>query len=330
MGKRTRKSEELLEEKEEKKEKKEKKEKNPKKPFLLESILLSIIFILIGISIYLTIDILNKKEIYQKKIKEYEEKINDKNQELEDSKNKLDSYQNLDEKIENTKKEYFSYLSELEKKIQEGTTDKKIAYLTFDDGPYYNTYRVFDILEEYDVKATFFTTNINGEYCFDNKGVNCWDRYREYVERGHTIANHTYTHAIFRGLYSSTDSFMDAIINQENLIKEKTGGYVPNIVRFPGGSGTAGRLKDSIIERLRERGYGWVDWSSLDGDAEDVANESAAWNYLMNTLGDNIEVILFHDFSSITTNILPDVIQYLRDNGYVLLPLFYDSVVVNK
>ena len=322
MGKRSRKSEELLEE--------EPKTKKPKKHIIIEIVLLVFILLFIGGSIYLVFDIFSKKDTYQKSIKEYEEKVKVKEKELEDSKLNITYYQDLDKAIDEKKGEYFKILQELESSILDGNSDKKIAYLTFDDGPYYNTYRVFDILDEYGVKATFFTTNTNGEYCFDNKSANCWVRYKEYVERGHTIANHTYTHAIFRGLYSSADSFMNAVIDQENLVKEQSGGYVTNIVRFPGGSSTAGYLKDSIIERLRERGYGWIDWSALDGDAEDIENETQAWNYLMGTMGDNVEVILFHDYSSITSNILPDVINTLRDEGYILLPLFYESRMVNK
>ena len=323
MGKRSRKSEELLEEE-------KPKTKIPKKHIIIEIILLVFLLLFIGGSIFLAFDILHKKVVYDKSIKGYEEKVNNKEKELEESKLNVTYYKDLDKAIDEKKKEYFKLLQELEASILDGNSDKKIAYLTFDDGPYYNTYRVFDILDEYGVKATFFTTNTNGEYCFDNKSENCWIRYKEYVQRGHTIANHTYTHGIFRGLYSSADSFMDAVIEQENLIREQSGGYVTNIVRFPGGSRTAGYLKDPIIDRLRERGYGWIDWSALDGDAEDIENETQAWNYLMSTMGDNVEVILFHDYSSITSNILPDVINTLRDQGYILLPLFYESRMVNK
>ena len=37
-----------------------------------------------------------------------------------------------------------------------------------------------------------------------------------------------------------------------------------------------------------------------------------------------------HDYNDITYSILPDVIDYLENEGYILLPLFYDSVMVNK
>ena len=40
---------------------------------------------------------------------------------------------------------------------QPNTGGAKYIYLTFDDGPCENTYRVLDILDRYNVKATFFT-----------------------------------------------------------------------------------------------------------------------------------------------------------------------------
>ena len=259
-----------------------------------------------------------KKKEYEKKIIEYRNLVNE-----------MDKYSDIDKAIENTKNEYFTKIKQLEDDILAGKSNKKIAYLTFDDGPYYNTYRVFDILDKYNVKATFFTTNINGEYCFDNKSENCWIRYNEYLERGHTLANHTYSHAIFRGLYNSTDSFINSVVMQEDLIRQQTG-YTTNIVRFPGGSVTAKGLKDPIIEELRNRGYGWVDWTALDGDGNDIQNAEQAWSILTNSLDENIEVILLHDYNAITTSILEDVIIYLQDNGYILLPLFYESNMINK
>ncbi len=65
-------------------------------------------------------------------------------------------------------------------------TQKKIA-LTFDDGPHPRyTREILDILDEYDVKATFFIVGENAE------------RYPETVcevlKRGHELGNHTYTH----------------------------------------------------------------------------------------------------------------------------------------
>ena len=294
-----------------------------KKGFLVIELFL---LVLIGISLYGGYYFYNEINSYKRDLKknnkEYSDiskTLNDKKKELEGINSELESYKDLDGKIESTKKEYFEEIKSLEDDIISGKSNKKIAYITFDDGPYYNTYNVLNILDEKDVKATFFTISMNGEYCYDNKSARCFDLYNEYYRRGHTIANHTYTHAIKFGLYNSVDSFMDAINRQEEHIRNLTG-YTTNIVRFPGGSSTAKSLKEPIINSLREKGYGWVDWTA----------QEQAWNNLRNTINNNIEVILFHDYNGITTAILPDVIDYLRENGYECYPLFYESNMINK
>lgn len=236
---------------------------------------------------------------------------------------------NAEENIKNTKNEVFSLAKKLEEKILNNESNYKIAYITFDDGPYYSTDEVLDILDNYNVKATFFTIGLDKDVCYDNKNYSCADTYKKEVDRGHTIANHTYTHLIFKGLYSSTNSFIDDVKKQESLIEERTG-VKTNIIRFPGGSASAGNIKDSIINELRNMGYGWVDWTANDGDGGYVPNTTVAWNNFSKSINENIEVILFHDYSKQTIAILPDAIEYLQNNNYILLPLFYDSVKVNK
>ena len=268
---------------------------------------------------------------YEKVKKEYDATLN----EVKELDEEIKKYENLDSEIAENKKLYFANIKKLEDEILAKKSKKKIVYITFDDGPYYNTYKVLDILDKYNVKATFFTTNINGDYCFDKKSENCFALYKEYVKRGHTIANHTYTHAIFKGLYSSVDSFINAVSKQQDHIKEQSGGYITNILRFPGGIPTAKAKLGSggyerVTEKLREMGYGWVDWTSEDGDGKDIQNKQQAWNMLTSTLNDNIEVILFHDYNAITTSLLPEAIEYLQNKGYILLPLFYDSNMINK
>ena len=312
----------------------EKGNKKGKKGFLITEIILLILIIvsLLG-CILLNNKLSEAKKNYLKNKSDYKlamEKLNTTKVELQNISEELESYKNIDESIESIKKEYFGEIKKLEDEILAGNSNRKIAYITFDDGPYYNTHRVLQILDEGDVKATFFTISMNGEYCYDNKSENCFDMYKEYLKRGHTIANHTYTHAIRYGLYNSVDSFMSAINRQEEHVKNMTGGYTTNITRFPGGSSTAGRLKGSIIEALKAKGYGWVDWTAQDGDGGGLYSEDQAWATLKGSLDSNIEVILFHDYNTITTNILPDVINYLRENGYECYPLFYESNMINK
>ena len=270
-----------------------------------------------------------KNNNYQHILKEY----NDNLKTIEDLERKLNdlaiAYKEASVDI-NYKDEYFKAIKELEDKIIAKESDKKIAYITFDDGPYYNTYKVLDILDKYNVKATFFTTSVNGTYCYDKKDYNCLLLYQEYAKRGHTIANHTYTHAIRKGLYASVDSFVTALKKQETIVKELSDGYVTNIVRFPGGSRSSGKLKQAIIAKLKKLNYGWVDWNGFDGDGGMLKSKDVAWKNFKASIDEPIEVILFHDYSKITTALLPEFIEYLQNKGYILLPLFYDSNMVNK
>ncbi len=312
--------------------------KTSKEPIKLPYILLEMFLVtILIISTYLYFDINNKIKKENKSLDNlkntYEENINilkEKEKSLNELNQQIEKYNDLDKEIENTKNEFFNTVKQLEQDIKDGKSNKKIAYMTFDDGPYFNTYKVLDILDRYDVKATFFTTNVNGKVYYEETDTYNYDLFKEYIKRGHTIANHTYTHAIFKGLYDSVDTFMDSLMRQHEHIKEEANGYETKIVRFPGGSGTAGNLKYPIIEALREKGYGWVDWNAYDGDGWDLRTQSEAWGYLKKSLDENIEVILFHDYCKITTDLLPEFIEYMQDKGYILLPLFYDSVMINK
>lgn len=260
-------------------------------------------------------------------------KLKDKYKELslvnETTNQRLNEYKDLDKTLENTKNKVFELAKQVEEKIKNNETEYKIAYITFDDGPYYLTDSVLNILKEKKVKATFFTIGAGKTSCLDNRSVDCTETYKKIVDNGHTIANHTYSHAIFNGLYSSTSAFINDVSKQEDLIYSKTG-VKTNIIRFPGGSSTAKGIKDDIISNLRNKGYGWVDWTAEDGDGKSLSSKEQAMANLERTINDNIEVILFHDYNRITYSILPEAIDYLEERNYILLPLFYDSIMINK
>lgn len=241
----------------------------------------------------------------------------------------LTKIKNIDAEIELVRNEYYKTLKVFEDKVSNKEIDYKIAYITFDDGPYYLTHKYLEVLEKYDVRATFFTIGLDKEKCYDNRSKPCQELYAKTASYGHTMANHTYSHLIFNGLYSSTNSFITQVQKQEKLIKEKTG-LTTNIVRFPGGIASSGNLRNSITAKLKELGYGWVDWTASNGDGGWVGDKTTALNNLKKTIDEDIEVILFHDYSYATLDALPEVIEYLRKEKYVLLPLFYESKMINK
>lgn len=311
----------------------ERKKRRNKRIFKIVIFLLSLLLI---ISITANIIVSFQTTQLNSEIKNLSSEYHKKENNLNKIKNEINVYEknideiiNIDKNLSNIKEDYFENIKLLEDNILAGKSDKKIVYLTFDDGPYYLTYKVLDILKENNIKATFFLIGMNKEKCYDNKRENCYNVLSKIAEEGHTLANHTYSHAIFYGLYSSTSNFINNVVRQEELIKNYTG-ITTNIVRFPGGSVTAGRLKDEIIKELRNRNYGWIDWTAEVGDGGDLKSKEQAWQNFINTINSNIEVLLLHDYSNYTVDLLPDMINYLKENNYLILPLSIKSNMVNK
>jgi peptidoglycan/xylan/chitin deacetylase (PgdA/CDA1 family) len=227
-------------------------------------------------------------------------------------------YNNIEEETNKLYEEYTDNINKLENMIVKKETKAKIAYLTFDDGPYDQTQKYLDVLKKNNVRATFFTLGKQ-----DYK-----DTYIRIVNEDHTLANHTYYHSIHNGLYKSSDNFMNQVQKLEDLIYSYTG-HKTNIVRFPGGSATAGKYKNEIINKLHNKGYKYVDWNCYTGDgSNDLMAKHDAYYYYQDTCKDDILVILMHDYNYSTLNNLEKIINDLKDRGYILLPLTNKSIMV--
>ncbi len=187
-----------------------------------------------------------------------------------------------------------------------------IMYLTFDDGPSERTLEVLDILDEHDVKATFFVT---GQPSSQSTSI-----MQEVVKRGHTIAAHTYTHQLDR-MYTSVEAFLYDFYQIYNLIYESTG-VTPDIFRFAGGSINSSNhdtYRDIIVEMTR-RGFVYFDWNLSSGDAVSggASEESIINNILSNSLRVNRGVVLMHDSVGKWTTVaaLDDIIIGLKEQGF--------------
>ena len=203
-------------------------------------------------------------------------------------------------------------------------TDKKVAYLTFDDGPSNNTHQILEILKQKNIKATFFVLGSQVEIFPETTN-------RIYNE-GHYIANHGYSHK-YSEIYQSPEQVLNEF-NQCNQIVAKTINvpeYNSHLFRFPGGSvgGKYAELKKQAITLLEQNDILHIDWNSLTGDSEKV---NPTEEYLMDNLqktteGKNSLVILMHDAQAkkITAETLPKVIEYLQQQGYSF-ESFYDII----
>ena len=249
------------------------------------------------------------------------------NKELETKKLRYDSFTEAENQLAIRKEEFFSLLSSLEHKIVDGQSDAKIAYLTFDDGPYYLSSSFLDVLDEYNVPASFFYLMKGWENGYGDADSAYDETYRRIIESGHTLCNHTATHKLGPdGIYRSVDAFMADLLRNRDFIQNRYN-YTTDIMRFPGGSNTSSNIRYIIPEIVRE-GYSYIDWNSSCGDGGAVLSpEKFKDNILNYTNGRDILVVLMHDYSQNTLTALPEIIEGLAAQGYVFMPLFHDSLM---
>ena len=205
---------------------------------------------------------------------------------------------------------------------QAGDTLK--VYLTFDDGPSSNSAEILDILDDYNVKATFFVVGREDE---DSLAI-----YKRIVDEGHTIAMHSYSHS-YSTLYSSLDAFQSDLEQIQNLIYDATG-VECDLYRFPGGSSNQVSNVDmtEYIEYLNSSGIRYLDWNVASGDATSVAY--SADDLVENVMADVVKyktsVVLMHDADNkdATVEALPKLIEQLQGIGAVILPVSEDTEMI--
>lgn len=203
--------------------------------------------------------------------------------------------------------------------------DQKAAYLTFDDGPSPYTERLLDVLDLYNIKATFFVTGQNLEYA---------DMIGEAYRRGHTIALHAYDHDY--SIYSSEESYYEDLKKIHDIVVEQTG-EEPTIVRFPGGtSNTTSRnycegIMSFLAKDLKNHGYVYCDWNVSSGDGGGAFDEATViTNVITGMTGLKSAIILQHDTQSFSVDAVDDIINWGLANGYVFLPLVVDSPMIQQ
>ena len=203
------------------------------------------------------------------------------------------------------------------------TDGKKVVYLTFDDGPSTtNTPGVLDVLDRYNVKATFFTLGKSIEANEEAKDI-----LKETVKRGHAIANHTYGHDysyLYPNRTMNVDNILSDIERSQNSMKAVLGqDFSTRVIRFPGGYWSwEGRT--AMKEAMEQNGYYNVDWNALNKDAEgNVKNADELLQSTKDTievLGPNADsvVLLMHDTygKEETVKALSQIIEYLQGKGF--------------
>lgn len=174
-------------------------------------------------------------------------------------------------------------------------TVKRVA-LTFDDGPDDLTPKLLDTLDLLGVAATFFVCGARAEAHPLTM--------REYLRRGHQVANHGYDHAKFTKL--SRRELLDQVEKTDVAIGGQATGKL--WVRPPHGA-----IDATSLLSLRAAGYLVAMWTidSFDHTEKDPA--ALAQRCANVTAGD---VLLFHEGQQWTIDALPRIVTSLHANGY--------------
>ncbi|MBG0853311.1 glycosyltransferase [Streptomyces spinoverrucosus] len=186
--------------------------------------------------------------------------------------------------------------------------DKTIA-LTFDDGPNPTwTPQVLEILEKYDVPATFFVVG--------SMVTRYPDIVEEMVEQGNEVGIHTFTHV---DLSYQSDARMRREMTQTQLALAGAAGITTTLFRAPYSSETDAIDNYSwpVYQKLGEDGYTSV---FIDTDSDDWKRPGVSQIIKGATpkSGEGASV-LFHDAGgerSQTIEALPKYIEKMRAKGY--------------
>lgn len=190
-------------------------------------------------------------------------------------------------------------------------TDEKVCYLTFDCG-YENGYTdpILDTLKEKNVPAIFFVT---GQFV-DTAG----DQIRRMINEGHLIGNHTEHHKNPTTL--EPEDFIDEIESVENKMYSLYN-YSPMLYWRP----PQGACNEYVLNMAHEMGLRTTLWSftQYDYDVDNQPEYSAALQKAKDALHPGA-VYLLHATSKTNSEILGELIDWIRAQGYELRPICDD------
>ncbi|MDE5746219.1 MAG: polysaccharide deacetylase [Acetatifactor sp.] len=200
------------------------------------------------------------------------------------------------------------------------------VYLTFDDGPSKYTEEILDILDTYDVKATFFVLGKENEHSLE--------MLKEIAERGHTIGMHSYSHK-YADVYRSVEDFSADFYRIYSYILDNTG-IQSTCYRFPGGSSNTISDIDMHVfaDFLAEQEVEFYDWNISSGDAGSVLLDvdTLVRNCTADISRHGTSIILMHDAASRPTTVeaLPQIIEnILAMEDTAILPITEDTTPIH-
>lgn len=182
--------------------------------------------------------------------------------------------------------------------------DQKVCAISFDaawgDA---STQSLVDILNQYNVKATFFVIGNWAEQYPEDVKMLC--------ENGMEVMNHSSAHGHMNQM-SSEEIIAD--VNKCNDQIEALTGERPTLFRCP-----YGEYDDHVISAIRSIGMEPIQW---DVDSLDWKEISA--DEIYNRVTSKVQpgsIILFHNAGLNTPQALPGIVEYLIGEGYEIVPV---------
>lgn len=174
--------------------------------------------------------------------------------------------------------------------------NKNLIAITFDDGPHPEfTPKVLKLLKKHDAKATFFCIG---------KHIELYPEiFKSIVDAGHTVGNHTYSHAHSFGFFS-VEEVISELQQTNSIIKQQAG--LNNQLYRPAFGVTNPRIKQALkVTKLQSIG-----WSKRSLDTTKLS-EKAILNRVTKNLKKG-DVILLHDTSEKTIAVLEQLLLFLQ------------------
>ena len=202
---------------------------------------------------------------------------------------------------ENTNNQFFGAV------FAHGSVREPLVALTFDDGPSRYTPQILDILDKYNIKATFFAIGKNVERHPD---IAC-----RIVREGHAIGNHTYSHPFWVPM--ETPSRIKSEVDHAEAAIRNITGVSANLFRPP-----HGWRSPWMVQLLKKNNYTLVTWTVSPDDWENISSDVVTKRVLAKTHSGAI--ILLHDGLETKENFqkdntiqaLPTIISELKKRGY--------------
>lgn len=178
---------------------------------------------------------------------------------------------------------------------------QKTVYLTFDDGPIPEiTPWVLDLLDQHNIKATFF--------CVGDNVRKHPDIYKMVLERGHHVGNHTFNH--LQGIRTFTKRYLENTKLGSEYIDSK-------LFRPP-----HGHMRIPQFFTLK-RFYKIIMWDVVTRDYSKCQTPEKVFQNVKRYARDG-SIIVFHDSLKAERNMkyaLPRSIEWLKEQGYTFAVL---------